>query len=384
MKISISVPGRFHAFELARELQRHGVLHCLVTSQPAFKVTPFGIEKIYIKSIISKEIIVRGWKKLFGKYPNWFWINEWYDKMAAHALPMDSDIYILWAGFSLHTIKRIRKKNPKAKIILERGSTHIQFQYDILVYAYNRELTMPPVLPSNNVIRKEIEEYTATDFIAIPTSFVEKTFVEKGINIEKLFINPYGVDLSLFKKSEIKLLTSERLNILFVGLFSIQKGASVILEVINKFIDDERITFSFVGGMEKGLLDKLETHIINKKVFYQPSVPQNQLPKYYSKAEIFLFPSYQEGLAIVLLQAMASGLCVIASENSGAGMVIRDMENGIIIPHNPEVIVNQIKHLIDDRELLLRLRSNARSTIENGFTWVDYGNRAIKFYSQIV
>jgi glycosyltransferase involved in cell wall biosynthesis len=383
MKVSISVPGRFHGFDLARELQKQGALQCLVTSYPSSKAVLFGIDKKYIKSILIKEIVFRGWQKLSGKYPNWFWINELFDKLAAHRLPMDSDIYVLWAGFALHSIRRIRKKNPKAKIIVERGSTHIQFQHDMLVYAYSKKPMLRPVLPTPQVIQKEIAEYDAADYIAIPTTFVEKTFTEKGVRKEKLFINPYGVDLSLFKQAGTMFSHKGKINLLFVGLFSIQKGADIYIKVINKFASNERVQFSFVGGMENGLLEELSPFISSGKVTYQPTVPQERLPEFYSQADIFLFPSYQEGMAMVLLQAMASGLGILASENSGAGMLIRNGENGFMITHEVDAIVEKINCLLDNHALLGKMQIEARTTVENNFSWDDYAERTMQFYSKI-
>jgi hypothetical protein len=60
MKISILVGGRFHAFDLAEQLQKHNYLHQLVTSYPRWKVLKsFNIEKGRIKTVVLKEYIER-------------------------------------------------------------------------------------------------------------------------------------------------------------------------------------------------------------------------------------------------------------------------------------------------------------------------------------
>ena len=383
MKVSISVPGRFHAFELAKQLESQGHLQCLVTSYPKFEVKKYGIPTRKVKSIVCKEIITRLYKWFFRKQPDSIWINHLYDWIASYKLPKNSDIYVLWAGFAEISIKRLKKVNPKAKFILERGSTHIQFQREILELVYKRELDMKPILPSYDVIIKERIEYELADFIAIPTTFVEKTFLSYKIPKSKLFVNPYGVDFKLFK-SYNENNRSKSIRILFVGNFSIQKGASIFIDIIEQFTLSEKVKFSIVGNVESGILPKLNKYIETGKVIYHQHVPQNSLPEYYGNADLFLFPSYQEGLALVLLQAMSSGLAVLATENSGAKMLIEHEINGIIINHNVIDICREILSLLNNKNKLVQIQKNATQSIQNGFSWNDYQRRTIGFYTKIL
>src|SRR5690349_3289237 len=182
MKVSISVPGRFHAFALARQLNEKGYLDRLVTSYPAFEVKKYGVPGQKVKSVVSKEIIQRGYKKLTGQYPENGFLNHWFDIIASYKLPADSDVYVMFAGFASHTIQRLRKKNPKAVFILERGSAHIEVQNNLLkIFEKNKE----PIHPS--VIKKEEMEYDLADFIAVRGLFAKESFIQKGIPAKKLF-----------------------------------------------------------------------------------------------------------------------------------------------------------------------------------------------------
>ena len=76
MRVTVSVRGRFHAFYLARELQRHGYLHRIITSYPVFETVKYGVERDKIKSLFVHEA-VRVWRKaprriqgFFGLTPN--------------------------------------------------------------------------------------------------------------------------------------------------------------------------------------------------------------------------------------------------------------------------------------------------------------------------
>ena len=73
MKTTISVFGRFHAFYLANELQKHGYLHRLITSYPKFETVKYGIPRDKIISLVPLEAANRLWNKtppVFKRYYN--------------------------------------------------------------------------------------------------------------------------------------------------------------------------------------------------------------------------------------------------------------------------------------------------------------------------
>jgi predicted alpha/beta-fold hydrolase len=63
-KVGISVGGKFHAFYLAEQLQKRGMLGQLITSYPRFEVMKSGIERDRISTVVVKELLERGYRKL--------------------------------------------------------------------------------------------------------------------------------------------------------------------------------------------------------------------------------------------------------------------------------------------------------------------------------
>lgn len=384
MKVCISVGGRFHAFYLAENLQRRGYLHKLVTSYPKFKVIPYGITPKKVSTVFSKEIVEKGYYRLTGRdFPS-IYLHQWYDFWASRAIPLDADVYIIWSGFASQTIARIRKHNPTATVILERCSTHIQFQYDILARAYQYLPELRPRLPMLGIIDKELREYAEADFVAVPTTFVAQTFLDKGFPAEKLLINPYGVGLQEFGVSPNKKKTKEDIVVIFVGSFSARKGAKTFLEVVDAFKNEGLVSFQLVGSIEPGLERALAPYL-GKTLFFQPNVPQGELNQFYAKADLFLFPSYEEGMAYVTLQAMACGLVLLASQNSGAGMVVEDGKSGFLIaPEDTQGYVDTIKLLLQDSTQRACIGNAARQRVEKGFTWEAYCQRYVDVLEQLV
>lgn len=382
MKVTISVGGRFHAFDLAKELQAKGYLHQLVTSYPNFEVKKYGISVDKISSVFTKEIIERINRKYLKILPD-IYICDWYDKIASNKIDLESDVYIIWSGFALNTIKRIRKHNPNAKIILERGSTHIEFQKDILLKAYSLAGINKTKLPHQDIIKKESLEYELADYISVPTNFVKNTFIEKGIAENKIFVNPYGVDIDIFNQPH-KNIDPNKITILFTGMFSVQKGANNFIKIIEHFKNNDGVYFLIIGGIENTIGPLIKPYLDSGKLSLKSYVKQNQLPQYYSLADIFLFPSIQEGLGMVQLQAMASSLGVLSSHNAGAGMFIDHGINGFIFdPFNVQDYINTIEYLINNPDEIIKIGKNASKKVISGFSWQDYGKRYVKFLSNI-
>src|SRR3989344_2385660 len=96
MKVAISVQGRFHLFDLAKQLLKRGLLSQLITSYPKFEVLKYGIPPEKIESVLIKEILQRAWNKVPGfetLYNPQFFIHEVFDKLASKKLK-ECDIFV--------------------------------------------------------------------------------------------------------------------------------------------------------------------------------------------------------------------------------------------------------------------------------------------------
>jgi 4-aminobutyrate aminotransferase-like enzyme len=141
----------------------------------------------------------------------------------------ESNILIASSRSGLEAGNKIKKYG--GIFVCDRGSTHIEFQNEILKDEYkNLKLPYHPI--SNESIHRECEEYSLSDFIAVPSTCVLNSFLKKGINKNKLFLNPYGVNLETFSpQPKIK---SEDFIVIYVGQLSVRKGIFYLLEAFKK------------------------------------------------------------------------------------------------------------------------------------------------------
>jgi len=201
MNISIIVGGRFHAFDLARELNNNNHLNQLISTYPKFFIKKnYNINKEKVESIYLKEIVQRSFINKIYNFDNK--LIDYFDIRASKLIKFDDlDILIGWSSFSLKSF--LVAKKYKCIKILERGSTHIEFQDKIVNEEYKIHKIKPKPI-SKHIIEKEKKEYEIADFITVPTEFAKKTFLEKGFSENKIIKIPYGVSLSEFNSKNKK------------------------------------------------------------------------------------------------------------------------------------------------------------------------------------
>ena len=108
MKVTVSVKGRFHAFYLARELQRHGYLHRIITSYPVFETAKYGVERDKIKSLFVHEVD-RVWRKAPRRIQGFFnpqWVvSEAFDLHASLHIPEATNLFVGWSSLLTSFLK---------------------------------------------------------------------------------------------------------------------------------------------------------------------------------------------------------------------------------------------------------------------------------------
>ena len=377
LSVAISCSGKFHAFALAEQLQKNNVLETFYNSYAyqkniAFRKLAKRIDKedINITKIKTNILIAIGSKIL----PNHYFWNNLYDKWVARQLKKsDANVFIGWSGMSLHSIRAARKKEMIT--IVERGSSHILFQNEILKEEYKKfgkEFSI-----NQKVINKEIKEYEEADYISIPSKYVQKTFLDKKINSNKLFLNNYGTS---FSQTNIKLLNTnkDKFTILYLGALTIQKGMIYLFEALqNLQIHPNKFEVHFIGTVAEELKSIVEKYKKPNWIFFG-QIQYSDLTNYITKTDVAIQPSLQEGLSMVIPQILSCGIPVIATTNTGGGDIITDGKNGYIIPiRDSDSIKEKLENLFYNNDLLNEMKANATNLKD--LSWDEYGNRYINF-----
>ena len=130
-------------------------------------------------------------------------------------------------------------------------------------------------------------------------------------------------------------------------------------------------------GDNKGLLDFIQpacdalADVTLKTVTREADwLPYEQMPQFYRDIDVYLCASQSEGTPNPVLEAAASGRAVISTPVGIVSMLLKDGNNGFIIPRAIEAIQDALMTLRDDRDLCLQMGQNNREVIESeGWGW---------------
>jgi glycosyltransferase involved in cell wall biosynthesis len=375
--VTISCSGKLHAFALAEQMARQGMLDDFYTSYSSNKntflrnfVRRMDKEEIPLEKIQTNTALAFPIKLWQSKVHIW---NAIFDKwVARQILKSESTVFIGWSGMSLHSIRQAKGKGMLT--ILERGSSHIVVQDRILREEYNHFEKIFGVHPA--VIRKELQEYEETDYISVPSFFVRDSFIQEGVPEEKLILNPYGANeyFTPSKKSESD--EPRKFRIVYLGSLSIRKGLIYLFKALNQLkLDPGCFEIWFIGNVHQELqpfIDNLKRD--NWKFFGH--INHYDLRKYLIQCDIGVQPSLEEGLSMVIPQMMSCGIPVIITPNTGGENIIENDVSGLVVPiRDPKAIANGIEYLFNNKGKLAAMKTAAVLAIATGFTWNDYGKR---------
>lgn len=379
MKVTISVPGRFHAFYLARELQRRQHLQALITTYPKFEVAKYDIDPRQVRPKLAIEFARRIWPRLpgsFGPIPD-YRLLDFYDWQVSHSIPRGTDLFVGWSGASLRAIRKA--KAAGIPTLLVRGSTHALHQRDILLEEAEIWGTPAPDF-DDRLMEKQLVEYDAADFIYNQTEYVKRTFTDRGVDGDRIVVVPTGVNTDWFHPVEKE---DDVFRVIFCGGLSVRKGLPYLLDAFTR-LDLPNSELWLIGprtGDTDTILARYDSPRIQVKGVYR----EWDLHKAYSQGSMFCLPSIEEGLAMVQAQAMACGLPLVCTEAAGGQAFVRDGEDGFVIPmRSADAIAEKISLFHADQDRARAMGESARKRISENFTWHHYGDRIEAAYQGLI
>src|SRR5205085_11544142 len=91
------------------------------------------------------------------------------------------------------------------------------------------------------------------------------------------------------------------------------------------------------------------------------AVPHEELPRYYSAADVTVMPSSYESFGLVAVESLASGTPVVATRVGGLTSIVRDGETGLLVPwRDPQLFADALRRVLGDGG---RMRAKARASV---------------------
>ncbi len=189
-----------------------------------------------------------------------------------------------------------------------------------------------------------------------------------------------------FLKKKLNIHKEDRI-IGFVGRMTRDKGLNELIQAFNILKETiPRLKLLLIGDFEQSDLPSVE---VISQIKQDPTIIFNgtvhdPIPYYYLM-DIFVLPTYREGLPNVPLEAAAAGKPVITTNATGAVDTVIDGETGYIVPiGNVTDLVNRISELLHNPSLCKNFGFNGRKRIVKEFRAEEVWKKLKCFYQDLL
>ena len=231
----------------------------------------------------------------------------------------------------------------------------------------------------------------ADRLLSVTRQEIKNLMLNYKVPYNKIAYVPNGVDTDIFtpipkeKARGILGLEDDLKYVLFVGRLDYMKGLTTLIKsfkyVVNK---NQNVRLIVVGtsSLQSYLEQLVMTIGLKNHVIFAGFQPDLHL--WYSSADIFVLPSYEDTFPVALLEAMSSGLPCIATKVGGVPEIITKDVGILIPPRNHFLLSHAILKLLSDDQLRESLGKQARIRILANFSLWKLGERLIKIYDDVL
>jgi glycosyltransferase involved in cell wall biosynthesis len=260
-------------------------------------------------------------------------------------------------------------KDAGVPLFVERTNCLRETARAILDEAYRRADLAPEHGIDDAGIEEERRKLQLADFVFAPSPMVERSLRAAGVPEGKVLPTSYGWSPERLRPAPSA--ASERPTVvLFVGTACIRKGTHLLLDAWARAGAKGRL--EVCGTVSPEILQVGAEHLRRGDVVLRGHVLD--VATAYASADVFAFPSLEEGGPLVTYEAASHGLAIVTTP-MGAGAIVRDGVEGLVRdPYDMKGWVEALRRLCGDPAERARLGAAARARAQE-FTWSKVGAR---------
>jgi len=259
--------------------------------------------------------------------------------------------------------------------LAERGSALRKALLALVAMAFNKPFIMHahgcefhsfhsqlPVIP-RKLLNWVLQQ--SAYLVALSESWRDYYMNNCGLTAEQVIVfpNPAEIPENIPDRANYQ----QEIKIAFLGRICKRKGVFDLLEAFAhlapEYQEKSKLILAGIGEIEeaKALAQRLE---IKQHVTFPGWVDPDGRNKLLSDADVFLLPSYNEGLPMAVLEAMSWGLPVVTTPVGGIPELITNKETGLLVnPGNIPQLAEALESLITNESLRLELGKAARKRV---------------------
>ncbi len=215
---------------------------------------------------------------------------------------------------------------------------------------------------SEVLMEREDAELRLSNYVSVPSAFVQNSHVEQARSQAKFVTNPYGIDLAGFYPKQRYF---EEARFCYMGGANAAKGAPILIEAWQRANPHAELTMAGHGTLPANVK-------LPKNVRWVGSVPKSERVKFYHSFDVLICPSLYEGLAIAQLEAAACGLAVVGTSNSGGAEVLTNKKSGWFTPAGDVTALAEVIALLSTDRALRHGLGQAAAIQAKTFSWDSY------------
>lgn len=185
---------------------------------------------------------------------------------------------------------------------------------------------------------------------------------------ERLKIVHCGIDLERYQYAEVR---SRARQLFYAGRLAAEKGLPVLFESLRILLArGYEFQLTLAGdGVARGALEELARQLgIQQHVIFAGYLAQEQVLDCLRQSDIFILPSFAEGVPVSLMEAMACGVPVLSTYVGGIAELVENEHTGLLVPAGDSAALSEaIVRYLDDFELRQRVSRLARQKVVAGY-----------------
>lgn len=214
--------------------------------------------------------------------------------------------------------------------------------------------------------------FRITDAVVVLSS-VEKRNFEKISNLKILVEIPNAVDIGEYRQGSLRKHSGKVRRLTYLGRLTREKGLFEAVEAmkiiaVDPDLGDVELVIAGSGPARADLQSRIKEFELGARVRFVDPLFGAEKVRFLQQSDIFLFPSYHEGLPYSILESLAAGTPVIATNVGGIPDAVIDGIHGLLVePREPVQIANAIRNLASNSDLVRAMSQNCLSRSQENY-----------------
>jgi glycogen synthase len=253
---------------------------------------------------------------------------------------------------------------------------------------------------------------SADGVVAVSEAMKRDVHEEYHVPLDRVRVIHNGIDLEQYRPTrDPELLKELQIDpatpyVLFVGRITRQKGIIHLVNAIRHFAEGVQVVLcagapdtAEIAAEMTAAVERARADSSHRIIWIQEMLPKEKVIALYTHAAIFVCPSVYEPFGIINLEAMACETPVVASAVGGIPEVVEHGSTGFLVsfdvmgpnevePRDAEEfskgLAAAVNRLVADPEQRQKMARNARTRVEEQFSWTSIARQTLEFYTRVI